>query len=306
MFLNSQSEAVNMTPERERVQDVEDEYKEDEYVDDEYEDDEYVEDEYVEDEEYSDAAKYTRRLELSDFEEETTTEGGFMSSLGFPDSFDMIDPNVIKITGIVSLVIATLVFIFLIQKKRAPRNRFMKWLREYLNFRSIVIAGIVKYAYVFLASFLTIMSIVIMFQGKDDSVLTMIIVGLIILIVGNILLRIGLELTMALIVVWENTSDIRGVIVKDEEKPKDKLPKEPKEPKDSGESEGKKAEDVEVVEEQPVVDVQSVNAQPVNVQPVVEEVAVEQVEAAQPEPVAQPGVAQPGVAQPGVSQTGAV
>ena len=96
-----------------------------------------------------------------------------------------------------------------------------------MNFRSIVIAGIIKFLYAFLATFLTIMSIVVMFQGKDDSVLTMIIAGLLIMIVGNVLLRVVMEMSMALIVVWGNTSDIRRVMMKEEEQPEEKSLGEP-------------------------------------------------------------------------------
>ena len=56
-----------------------------------------------------------------------------------------------------------------------------------------------------------------MFQGEGDEVLPMILTGLASLIFGNILLRVMLELTMALIVVWENTSDIRLLLVKRDE-----------------------------------------------------------------------------------------
>ena len=153
------------------------------------------------------------------------------SSLSWFDDFGDIRPSVVGVVGIISLIIAVIVFATLIKRKTAPRGRFMKWLREYLNFRTVFISSIIKLVYVFLAVFLTIMSVVIMFQGRDDTVLTMILVGLATMILGNILLRIMMEFTMALIVVWENTSDIRGVLVKDEERPEEKKPKESKEKK---------------------------------------------------------------------------
>ena len=186
-----------------------------------------------------------RIIELE--EPETTRHETTIHTTG--ELFDDFEPfsnvNLGMVLGVTisSFVIACLVFVFLIQKKKAPRGRFMRWLREFLNFRSILIAGIIKFLYVFLAVVLTITSVIVMFQGRDDTVLTMILIGLVMLIVGNIVLRIILELVMAIISMWDNTSDIRGVLVKEEEKPIEKTPKEP-EPKKEPEME-------RPVEEQP-------------------------------------------------------
>ncbi len=143
------------------------------------------------------------------------------------DVFDNINGGVIGVVAIVSFIIAIITFFFLVQKKKAPKGRFMRWLREFLNFRSILIAGIIKFLYIFLAVLLTIMSIVVMCQGRDDMVLAMILIGLAIMIFGNIFLRIMLELTMAIIMMWENTSDMRAALVKEEERPEEEEPKGP-------------------------------------------------------------------------------
>ena len=157
---------------------------------------------------------------------ETSTYTTSHSSDNFEPFTNMDKSMVIGVT-ITSFLIACLVFIFLIQKKKAPRGRFMRWLREFLNFRSIMIAGIIKFLYVFLAVVLTITSVIVMFQGRDDTVLTMILIGLAMLIIGNIVLRITMEMTMAIISMWDNTSDIRGVLMKEEEMPEERTPKEP-------------------------------------------------------------------------------
>lgn len=153
---------------------------------------------------------------------------------GLAGSGGGIQPGVLLVVAIIALITAILVFFFVIQRKKSFKGRFANWIKEFLNFRSILVAGIIKILYVFLAVFLTIMSIILMFQGKGDEVLPMVLTGLALLIFGNILLRVMLELTMALIVVWENTSDIRLLLVKRDELLKgedDKLP-ETKEPID--------------------------------------------------------------------------
>lgn len=170
----------------------------------------------------------------------TQTGMSFPSMFGFKG-----DVNVGMVIGIpvISLIITILVFIFVVEKKKAPKSGFIKWLREYLNFRSILISGIIKFVYLFLAVLLTICSFVVMTQGGSDRTLEAILLGLVILVFGNILLRILMELIMIMIGLWKNTSDMRAVMVRDDERPEEKKPKE-KEPKEK-EPEVKEPEQVE-------------------------------------------------------------
>ena len=196
--------------------------------------------------------------ELETIRRETSTYTTGHSSNDF-DPFSNMDKSMVLGVTITSFIIACLVFVFLIQKKKAPRGRFMRWLREFLNFRSIMIAGIIKFLYVFLAVALTISSVIVMFQGRDDTVLMMILIGLAMLIIGNIVLRITMEMTMAIISMWDNTSDIRGVLMKEEEMPEEKMPKEP---------EMKKGPEVELpAEEQPATTSKATAEQPTETRP---------------------------------------
>ena len=167
---------------------------------------------------------------MHSIQKESVSSSGFDASFsgGIAGSGGGIQPGVLLAVAIIALITAILVFIFVIQRKKSFKGRFANWIKEFLNFRSILVAGIIKILYVFLAVFLTIMSIILMFQGKGDEVLPMVLTGLASLIFGNILLRVMLELTMALIVVWENTSDIRLLLVKRDELSRsgdNKLPK---------------------------------------------------------------------------------
>ena len=174
--------------------------------------------------------------------------------------FGDINTGVVIGVVAVALIITIVLFVTIVKKKKAPKGRFLKWLREFLNFRSIMISGIIKFLYVFLAVILTITSVIVMFQGRDDTVLTMILTGLAMLIIGNIVLRITMEMTMAIISMWDNTSDIRGVLVKEEERPEEKIPKEPK---------IKKEPETETpAEEQPTANVEAIAGQPTEAQSV--------------------------------------
>lgn len=122
------------------------------------------------------------------------------------------------VTAGVSLVLALVVFFAIAMKKKAPKSGFMRYLREFLNFRKIWIAGVLKFVYIFLALCLTIGSVVLMFFG-GSNVLAVVLLGICMIIFGNILLRLGFEMTMMIIGVWENTRDIRGSLVRKDERP---------------------------------------------------------------------------------------
>ena len=218
------------------------------------------------------------------------------SGYGSGGMLDGIDPLILIIAAVVSLIVAIIIFVAIVERKKAPRGRFTRWLREYLNFRSILISKIIKFVYVLSSIFLTIMSVVVMCSGKGDTVLMMILVGLAMLILGNILLRIMTEMTMALIAMWENTSDIRGVLVKDEEAPEEREPKE--EPKE------KEVEKKESVAEEVAVERRQAAApqRPVAARPVAPRPDVVRPDVVRPSRAPQPGVSQPDAGQPGVNQ----
>lgn len=142
------------------------------------------------------------------------SSGGF--SFGFGGSG--VSGGVVIAVLVITFIVATLLFIFVVKRKKSFNNKFANWLKEYLNFRSIVISSIVKYVYLFLALFLTIMSFIMMFGDEDGVSLETIITGLAILVLGNIFLRIMLELTMSIIMIWENSSSIRTALVEEKEK----------------------------------------------------------------------------------------
>ena len=192
---------------------------------------------YEEDDVMESMVTQTRGSTLSGRNTPTSSSTYTRTSTSNPFGF-MNDMNagVVIAVPIISLIITILVFVLVVEKKKAPRNGFVRWLREFLNFRSILISGIIKFVYLFLAVALTISSFVVMAQGGSDSVLEAILAGLAMLIFGNILLRIMMEMTMIMIGLWKNTSDMRAVIVRDDErseekKPEEKAPQETEEPK---------------------------------------------------------------------------
>ena len=127
---------------------------------------------------------------------------------------DFLTPASI-ITGVIAVVLALVIFFGLVVRKKDPNSGFAKWWKEFLNFRKIWIAGLMKFVYL-LAALLTIGAGIVMiiygfWWGKEQGI--MLLVGLGIIILGNIVLRLSFEMTMLMVGLWENTSDIRGAIV---------------------------------------------------------------------------------------------
>ena len=147
---------------------------------------------------------------------ETTTTGA-----SFEDVFGANTETVgisLGIAALISLIIALVAFFTITMKKKAPKGKFMNYLREFLNFRRVWVASILKFVYLFFATLLTIGSIVMMFFG-GEHVAQMIIICLLVLVFGNVLLRVGFEMTMITIGLWENTNDMRAILVNDKEAP---------------------------------------------------------------------------------------
>ena len=119
------------------------------------------------------------------------------------------------VTVVLSLVVALILFFGLVIRKKDPESGFAKWWKEFLNFRKIWIAGIMKFVYIFGSLLCIFGGIALMiygfWEGREPGV--MILVGLGVMIVGPILLRLTFEMTMLFVSVWENTADIRGAVV---------------------------------------------------------------------------------------------
>ena len=94
------------------------------------------------------------------------------SGTSFYDEFNL-NPRDVEIgavvIGCVSLVIALIVFFAFTMRKKAPRGAFLRKVKEFLNFRKVWIAGIIKFVYLFLALSLTIGCIVLMFFGGANE-----------------------------------------------------------------------------------------------------------------------------------------
>ncbi|MBQ3413258.1 hypothetical protein IJH33_00165 [Candidatus Saccharibacteria bacterium] len=106
--------------------------------------------------------------------------------------------------GVISIVLALiggiLAYFLFVQAKTEPKGKFLKWLKDFLSFKIMLIEPIMKICY-YIA---TIFCVLVSFSFISYSFVTFILV----LIFGPIVIRLGYELIMMFIMIWRNTRDI--------------------------------------------------------------------------------------------------
>lgn len=108
------------------------------------------------------------------------------------------------IWGIIALVLAIiggiLVYFLFVKAKTEPKNKFLKWLKDFLAFKTMWIEAILKVLYYIL----TIYCVLVSFALISVSFISF----LAVLVLGPILIRVLYEFTMMVIMIWRNTTDI--------------------------------------------------------------------------------------------------
>ena len=102
------------------------------------------------------------------------------------------------IIGVIAIILGILIYVlFMRQKNSSISNGNAKKLHNFLNFKVFVLPELVKITYVILAIYLTIYSFVLIPTSFG--------LFLLVLIFGNVLLRISYEVMMLLFRIEENT-----------------------------------------------------------------------------------------------------
>ena len=108
------------------------------------------------------------------------------------------------IWGIISLVLAIiggiLVYFLFVKSKTEAKGKFLKWLKEFLAFKTMWIEGIIKVTYYIMTIFIVLSS----FGLISTSVLGFFIT----LILGPIIIRLIYEASIMFVMIWKNTADI--------------------------------------------------------------------------------------------------
>lgn len=110
----------------------------------------------------------------------------------------------IGVWGIISAVTAIiggiLIYFLFINGKTKVTNKYLAWFKDFANFKKMLIEPLLKVTYLILAIYITLYS----FGFIGTSFLAF----LLILILGNLILRIAYEASIIIIMIWKNTSEI--------------------------------------------------------------------------------------------------
>lgn len=119
------------------------------------------------------------------------------------------NPVVTVILFLIALVGGVCAYLMFVKSDEEPKDPRLLKLKEFLSFKKMIIEGLLKATYIVFALFVTLYSLQIM-------VGTSFITGLMLLILLNIMLRIGYEASLIVLLIWRNTSDISKKLGKNE------------------------------------------------------------------------------------------
>lgn len=111
---------------------------------------------------------------------------------------------------IISLIAAVLIFfLFLAKKNEGKFKGFLGWMYDFLSFKKLAVEGILKIAYMTVTLYITIMSFTVI--GLNFGAFLLILIG------GNIAVRVVYEILLVLLIVCKNTSEINAKLTKKDE-----------------------------------------------------------------------------------------
>lgn len=119
------------------------------------------------------------------------------------------NPVVTVILFLIALVGGICAYLMFVKSDEEPKDPRLVKLKEFLSFKKMIIEGLLKATYIIFALFVTLFSFQIMIG-------TSFITGLMMLILLNIMLRIGYEASLIVLLIWRNTSDISKKLGKTE------------------------------------------------------------------------------------------
>ena len=119
------------------------------------------------------------------------------------------NPVVTVILFLIALVGGICAYLMFVKSDEEPKDPRLVKLKEFLSFKKMIIEGLLKATYIIFALFITLYSFLIMI---DTSFIT----GLMLLILLNVMLRIGYEASLIVLLIWRNTSDISKKLGKTE------------------------------------------------------------------------------------------
>lgn len=100
----------------------------------------------------------------------------------------------------ISLILAVVCYYAFVKKDSKLKSNFFIKLRDFLNFKSMIIEGMLKVLYISTALFITIVSFFMISESFLAFLLT--------LVLGNIFARMCFEGSIVVLMIWKNTTEI--------------------------------------------------------------------------------------------------
>lgn len=106
----------------------------------------------------------------------------------------------VLISLILAIIGAFIIYFLFVKPEKKYPNKFVNWLRRFLDFEEMLIEPILKIAYIFIALFITLSSFAVISTSFVGFIMA--------LVFGNLIARVIYELSMIIIGIWKNTRDI--------------------------------------------------------------------------------------------------
>ena len=101
---------------------------------------------------------------------------------------------------ILSIVGGILAYFLFVKKDVKIENKYLLWLKSFLDFKEMLIETILKVTYIIFAIFITLTAFKLIGTSFMGFLAT--------LVLGNVLLRLGYEASLMFVMIWKNTSEI--------------------------------------------------------------------------------------------------
>lgn len=132
--------------------------------------------------------------------------------MGYNDYYSLISRNVnstsqdLSVIFVISICAAVCAYFMFLAKKDSEFTGAVKKLHHFLSFKKLIVEDILKAIYLFLAIYTTFLSLYLIKVSFVSF--------LVVLILGNVLLRVGFELMLVLVLTYRNIKEINEKIKK--------------------------------------------------------------------------------------------
>ncbi len=113
------------------------------------------------------------------------------------------------IAAVLAIIGGILVYFLFVKAKDEPKNKFLKWLKDFLAFKIMWIEPILKVVYYVATIFVVLISFSFLALGGNGFL-----AFILCLVLGPIAVRLAYEATMMFIMIWRNTEDISESVKK--------------------------------------------------------------------------------------------